>query len=227
MTLTIEQGFSTLIRGKAQEVTLDSEQLLEDWTFVSGLGTPRCGHVTSDASWCRTPIELDLVQPVILDHFNGRTTLLDGADSGLPTLRDELESWFLQQLSGDERIKETTCGTVDGWNLADFRSAVAGARHVVFPVGAYRTIMSTVLDHERGTGRTQFQARAGLSAGLACMESSYGQANLSIGSSFVLRRREDRAIVADVPRQLRLMNHVEPYYTRINFPWLTDKEDTE
>lgn len=220
MTLAIEQGLSALIRRRAQEVRLDSAPLVEGWRFDSGLGTPECRHVPDNHAW--RPIELDLVQPVRLDHGNGRTTLLDGADSGLPTLRRELESWFLGQLSRDERIEEATCGDADGWSLAEFRSAVAGASYCVLPVAVWKQNekkKALALDDSRA-GQTQCRARAGLSTGVSYIKTpSERGATLVVGGSFVVRRREDGSVVADVPRQVKL-NSAEAYYTRVSFPWL-------
>lgn len=223
--MTIEQGFSALIRDRAREVKLDSAGLVEGWTFQSGLGAPQCGYVPEKLSRPQTPIELDLVRPIGLDLGNGRAKLLDGADSGLPTLRRELESWFLGQLSGDERIKEATCGDADGWSLADFRASAAGASHCVLPVGAYKAVMSKVLDTARGPGRTRYQARAGISTGVAYIGAhSQRAATLVVGESFVIRRREDGFVVAEVPRQVKL-NYAADYYTRVNFPWLSNGDD--
>ncbi|MYL10550.1 MAG: hypothetical protein F4010_00015 [Cenarchaeum sp. SB0669_bin_11] len=131
----------------------------------------------------------------------------------------------MEQLSRDERIDEATCGDAEGWSLADFRSSVAGASHCVLPVGAYTAVMSKVLDTDRGAGRTQYQARAGISTGVAYIGAhSERAATLVVGGSFVLRRREDGYVVANVPRQVKL-NYAAAYYTRVNFPWLANGAD--
>lgn len=219
---TIEDGFSALIRGRMREVSLDSELLLEDdWTLE--IGSPRCVSIAYTSDWCRSPIQLDLVRPILLDHLNGRKTLVDGSDSGKSTLQRELETWFLGELATSDDIEGAVCGTADDWDLTEFKATVAGASHVVLPVGVYSTILHRAIEQDGDVPRAQrthYSARAGISGGVAYMETSgSARADLLIGPSFTIRRIESGAILADVPRQLRV-GYAAPYYKRLCFPWL-------
>lgn len=222
---TIEEGFSAVIRGRMREVSLDSQLLLGDWTLE--IGSPRCVSIEYTNDWCRSPIELDLVRPILLDHLNGTKTLLDGSDSGRSTLQRELETWFLSELAASDDIEGAVCGTADDWDLAEFKSTVAGASHVVLPVGAYSTILHRATEQDGDVPRAQrthYSARAGISGGVAYIGTAGpARADLLIGPAFTIHRVEGGAIFADVPRKLRV-GYAAPYYKRIGFPWLGGEE---